>query len=48
MHGGHKTWKPGKIWNNMEFENLGKKHLEKPIIFTKIMKKTVFLFYLIF
>ena len=29
MQGGHKTRKSSEIWNNMEFDNLGKKHLEK-------------------
>ena len=35
--GGHKTWKPGKTWNNLEFDKLGKiKNLE---FYRKIMEK---------
>ena len=35
--GGQKTWKPGKTWNNLEFDKLGKiKNLE---FYRKIMEK---------
>ena len=32
--GGQKTWKPGKNGNNLEFDNLGKKHW-KNLVFEK-------------
>ena len=45
MQVGHKIWKPGKIWNKMEFDNLGKKYLK---FITKTMEKPGFFFNLIF
>ena len=30
IQGGPKTWKSGKTWKSLEFDNLGKKKLEKP------------------
>ena len=44
MQGGHKTWKLSKILNNMEFDNLVKKHREKLGILYKHHGKTLIFF----